>query len=76
MKPVNAEYAHQKEALVAAIAGGNEVALIDAIRLMPDFNSDPWTAVAKRIMIQIMQNVADALADLWDDDRYSRELFE
>lgn len=76
MKPVNAEYAHQKEALVAAIAGGNEVALIDAIRLMPDFNSDPWTAVAKRIMIQIMQNVADTLADLWDDDRYSRELFE
>lgn len=53
-----------------------EEQLITVIETVPNLENLPQIAESKQILSAIMKDVATQLAQLWDDDRYSREIEE
>lgn len=77
MVPVNEKYAEVRNMLKQALNKKDKgKALIEAIGKMPDVDSIDNINDAKNLMGQIMSNVAEGLVNLWDDDRYKREVSE
>lgn len=67
---------YERVAEILADSNATDEQLTEVIQRIPDLNGSTQVHQSKQLLGAIMHDIAVHLAQLWDDDRYSREIDE